>query len=148
MWNRSGSFDSALRAALRMTAFSFCGATHESAAGIEPGPPDERELQGEPEVERPCRDGWVAGMVHRHVDVGGHDSDEESYESPCGQSANGWLEEQAEASEDLAEAADLDEEEMRGEIGRHDADVGLRDEEVEGSGGDEEDCEEESGKHG
>jgi hypothetical protein len=58
------------------------------------------------------------------------------------------LEEETEAAENLAGAADLDEEQMRGDVGRHDADVGLWDEEVEGAGGDEEDGEEEAREHG
>ena len=70
---------------------TWAPATRDSAAGVEPGPPDERELQGETDVQRPGGDVWVAGVVCGHVDVGGHDGDEESDESPGGDGTDGWL---------------------------------------------------------
>jgi len=85
-------------------------------------------------------------VVEDHLDVGGHDGDKEGDESPGGCGAGG-REEETEAAEDLAEAAEVDQLEMPRETGGHDPDVGLRNEEVEGSGGDEEEREEDAEEH-
>lgn len=86
-------------------------------------------------------------MVDDHLDIRGHHRDEQGDEAPCCRRAGGG-EKEAQAAEDLKEAAEVDELEMGREVGRHDPNVDLRDQEVEGSGGYKEDREEDAGWHG
>lgn len=109
--------------------------TRNVVAGVDPGPVDERKLEGKAEPGGPERDGGEAGVLGDHGEVGGEDSDEQEDEAPGGGAAGGGKQD-AEAAQDLCGAAEEDEFAVGGEVRRHDAGVGAGEEEVEGSGGD------------
>ena len=67
---------------------------------------------------------------------------------PCGEGADRRVEEEAEATEDLAGSANVDEQEMSGEIRGDDANVGQRNPKVQDACGDEEKSKENARKHG
>ncbi len=104
-------------------------------AGVEPGPVDKGELQGEAEPGSPERNLREAGVLGDHGDVCREDSDQEEDDAP-GCRLAGLADEDADAAKDLRPAAEVDELAMCGEVGWHDAGVGSGGDEVQGPGTD------------
>lgn len=98
-------------------------------SGVPPGPVHERKLQWDAGPNDPNGNVGEGVWVESHVGMHEEKDCEHEYDAPGGEAADAGEDESigdehAKAAEDLCEAADIDQHQGPGQVGRHDSDIG------------------------